>query len=83
MVSMARKTLDEIRNTSMNYDELNYLKSMPDDKIDYSDIPVLNDEQIAGLKSYKIHQNSMIEIVMKLPKSACFDDVDAVSLQRQ
>lgn len=80
---MVRKTLDEIKHAPIDYDELNQLKSMPDNKIDYSDIAPLSNEQITNLKPYKIHQNSMIEMVMKLPQSTCFDSIDAVELQRK
>lgn len=52
-MAIVRKTLDDIKHTPIDKDELAQLQSMSDDSINYDDIPPLTDGQIANLRLYK------------------------------
>lgn len=51
-MAIVRMTLEQAKSVTTQ-DELARLKNMADDKIDYSDIPPLSDEQIAKFKPTK------------------------------
>ncbi|OOR91346.1 hypothetical protein B0181_03320 [Moraxella caviae] len=51
-MAIVRMTLGQASALPLN-DELEQLKAMQDDNIDYSDIPPLSDEQIAQFKPIK------------------------------
>lgn len=52
-MAIVRKTLEQIRNTPINQQELERLATMADSEIDYSDMPELTNEQIANFKKGK------------------------------
>lgn len=52
-MAMVRKSLEDIKRSAIDLDELAQLNAMRDDDINYDDIPQLTDEQIANLKLYK------------------------------
>ena len=52
-MAIVRKSLDDLKRTAIDTDELVTLKAMRDDEIDYDDIPPLTDAQIVNFKLYK------------------------------
>ncbi len=49
-MAMVQKTINDIKNTPINQQEMQKLASMTDDEIDYSDMPEWTEQQIANAK---------------------------------
>ncbi len=47
---MLQKTIDDIKKTPINQQEMQKLANMTDDEIDYSDMPEWTEQQIANVK---------------------------------